>query len=389
MRIIETTKELDAACADLATEPFITVDTEFIRDTTYWPKLCLIQMAGGEHELIVDPLAKGIDLKSFYELMANETVIKVFHAARQDVEIFYHFGDVIPHPLVDTQVAAMVCGFGDSVGYENLIRKTLNIQVDKSSRFTDWSRRPLSDRQLNYALSDVTHLRDAYPKLRDQVAKRNRGTWLEEEMDVLTAADTYTLHPERAWRRLKMRNINRKAQGVLIEVASWREDQAQTRDMPRQRIMKDDAIYEIARQSPKTAEALDQLRGVPNGFARSRHAASLLDAIRKGLEWAPEDLPKIEKQERVPPGLGPIVELLKVLLKRECEIHEVAQKLVASVSDLEQIAANDDADVPAMHGWRREIFGEAALDLKHGKLALSIQGTRRGPQVELIELEKD
>jgi ribonuclease D len=384
--MIETTEALEEACAQLAPHDFIAVDTEFMRDSTYWPKLCLIQVAGGDVEVLIDPLAKGIDLKPFYDLMVNEDVVKVFHAARQDVEIFFHFGGVIPHPLVDTQVAAMVCGFGDSVGYENLIRRTLDIQIDKSSRFTDWSRRPLQDKQLTYAIGDVTHLRDAYPTLRDEVARRDRAHWLEEEMEILTSPDTYQLHPELAWKRLKAGSVKPKSLGVLIEVAAWREEQAQSRDMPRQRILKDDGLYEVARQVPRNADGLDEIRGIPKGFSRSRHAATLIEAVQRGAKTPRDQLPEVRKQERMPPGLGPIIELLKVLLKRECEIHEVAQKLVANVADLERIAADDGADVAAMRGWRRKIFGQAALDLKHGRLSLSVEDTENGPQIQLIEL---
>lgn len=386
MRIITHTGALSEICADLAQEPFVTVDTEFMRDSSYWPKLCLIQIAGRETEFIIDPLADGLDLKPFYDLMANEEVVKVFHAARQDVEIFFHFGGVIPHPLVDTQVAAMVCGFGDSVGYEALIRKVLGVQIDKSSRFTDWSRRPLKDKQLHYALGDVTHLRDAYPVLRDQVEERDRAHWLAEEMDILTSPSTYELHPENAWKRLKVGSVKPRSLGVLMDVAAWREEQAQSRDMPRQRILKDDGLYEVARQAPRSAEALDEIRGIPKGFSRSRHAVTLLEAVSRGLDRPKESLPKSDRPERTPPGLGPIVEMLKVLLKRECEIHEVAQKLVASMSDLEKLAADDKADIPALKGWRRELFGKAALDLKHGRLALSVEDAHNGPQIKLIEL---
>ncbi len=388
MQMIESSQSLADVCLRLAEEEFIAVDTEFLRDSTYWPKLCLVQIASANDEVIIDPLAKDIDLKPFYDLMADEGVVKVFHAARQDVEIFFHFGGVIPHPLVDTQVAAMVCGYGDSVGYESLIRQTLDIQVDKSSRFTDWSRRPLKDTQLDYAISDVTHLRDAYPMIREQVEKRDRGHWLEQEMTVLTSPSTYELHPENSWKRLKTHSVSRRALGVLMEVAAWREDQAQKRDMPRQRILKDDGLNEIARQAPISAEALSELRGIPNGFSRSRHAVSLLEAVKRGAEKPIDDIPKLAKQERLPQGLGPIIEMLKVLLKRECEIHEVAHRLVANVSDLELIAARDDADVPALKGWRREIFGQAALDLKHGRLALSVENAKHGPQIKLIELKK-
>lgn len=389
MKIITTNEALATFCADVAPEDFITVDTEFMRDSTFWPILCLIQVAGGDHEAIIDPLADGIDLRPFYELMADEGVTKVFHAARQDVEIFYHFGGVIPKPMVDTQIAAMVCGYGDSVGYENLIKKTLKIQIDKSHRFTDWARRPLKQAQLDYALGDVTHLKAAWPIMREEIEKRDRVSWMDEEISILENEDTYTLHPENAWKRLKSRGFNKRPLAVLMEVAAWRENQAQTRDIPRGRIMKDDALYEIARHAPKSTADLDDFRAVPKGFSKSRHAATLLEAVQKGLSKPDEDLPKIKKEEPVPPGLGPIIEMLKVLLRRESEIHDVAHRLIANVSDLERIAADDNADVAALRGWRREIFGAAALDLKHGRLALSIEETKGGPQIKLVRVQAD
>lgn len=386
MEIITTTEALEGLCNDLALEPFITVDTEFMRDSTFWPKLCLIQIAGGDLEAIVDPLADDIDLRSFYELMGNEAVTKVFHAARQDVEIFYHFGGVIPKPMVDTQIAAMVCGLGDSIGYETLIKKTLKVQIDKTHRFTDWARRPLKKAQLEYALADVTHLRDAWPILRGEIEKQNRSSWMDEEISILTNEETYQMHPEDAWMRLKNKGFRKRAFAILMEVAAWRESQAQTRDMPRGRILKDDALYEIARHAPQKASDLDEYRAVPKGFSKSRHATTLLQAVDRGRKRPLEELPQIEKAEPLPQGLGPIVELLKVLLRRESEIHGVAHRLIANVSDLEKIAADDKANVPALRGWRSEIFGKAALALKHGQLSLSVEDTKDGPQVKLIDL---
>jgi ribonuclease D len=389
MEIITTTEALEDLCNAVSGEDFITVDTEFMRDSTFWPKLCLIQVAGGDRAAIIDPLADGLDLAVFYELMANEAVTKVFHAARQDVEIFYHFGGTIPKPMVDTQVAAMVCGLGDSVGYENLIKKTLKIQIDKSHRFTDWGRRPLKDAQLEYALADVTHLKDAWPILRDEIEKQDRMSWMDEEVSILTSEDTYSLSPENAWMRLKNRGFKKRSLATLIGVAAWRETQAQTRDMPRGRILKDDALYEIARHAPKTTGDLDDFRAVPKGFSKSRHAATLLEAVATAQQRPLDDLPEMKVQEPIPPGLGPIIELLKVLLRRESEIHGVAHRLIANVSELERIAADDNADVPALRGWRAEIFGKAALDLKHGRLALSVEDTKDGPQVQVVEFEPD
>lgn len=376
MNIITKTAELDPVCQRLSSAGYVTVDTEFMRDSTYWPKLCLIQLAGPEEEHVIDPLSPDIDLGSFYELMANRKVVKVFHAARQDIEIFYHSAKTIPDPLFDTQVAAMVCGFGDSVGYETLVKKLTGGSVDKSSRFTDWSRRPLSDKQVKYAVGDVTHLRTIYEVLARRLTQSNRAHWVTEEMAILQSPDTYSLKPEDSWKRLKMRFRGQRALAVLIEVAAWRERQAQERDMPRARIMKDDAITEIATQTPRSASDLDQLRAVPKGFSNSRSAASLMEAVERGLAMPEADIPVIEGPEPLPSGLGPLVELLKVLLKLKCEEHDVAQKLVANMSDLEQIAAHEEANVPAMKGWRRELFGEDALRLKRAELAIGAKGRR-------------
>lgn len=374
MDIITTTEALEAACATLSKETYVTVDTEFLRDSTYWPVLCLIQVAAPKGDaLIIDPLADGIDLAAFYDLMANTSVIKVFHAARQDIEIFWHEAKTLPDPLFDTQVAAMVCGFGDSVGYENIVKRVTGEQVDKSSRFTDWSRRPLTDKQLRYAAADVTHLRQVYEHLGRKITKSGRAEWVAEEMAILQDPDTYEVKPENAWKRLKLRNRSRKAVAVLMEAAAWRESEAQIRNVPRGRILKDDAIQEVATQAPTSTDALGNLRAVPKGFAQSRHAKSLLDAVQNGLNKPSSEVMMPAAPEQLPQGLGPTVELLKVLLKYKCEAHDVAQKLICNVSDLERIAADDKADVSALRGWRREIFGSDALDLKHGRLCLAIE----------------
>lgn len=377
MEIITETGALEAASRRLATGGFVTVDTEFMRDSTYWPILCLMQMAGpGGEACIIDPLADGLDLAPFYELMRDRNVVKVFHAARQDIEIFYHDAGVIPDPLFDSQVAAMVCGFGDSVGYDTLVRKLTGGTVDKSSRFSDWSRRPLTDRQLKYALQDVTHLREVYTLLAKRLTESGRSRWVAEEMSVLQDPETYELRPEDAWRRLKSRTKGRRALGVLIEVAAWRERQAQERDLPRNRVIKDDALYELANHPPRNLTEMNNLRAVPKGFANSRAASSLIEAVRRGLDMPEDRIPVSNGAPPTPPGIGPLIELLKVLLKMKCEQHDVAQKLVATVADLERIAADDRADVPALSGWRREAFGNAALDLKHGRLAIGMRGKK-------------
>ncbi|HCO92048.1 MAG TPA: ribonuclease D [Alphaproteobacteria bacterium] len=385
MRVITDTAALSDCCNRLAKAEFITVDTEFIRDKTYWPRLCLIQIAGPEDELIVDPLADGIDLAPFYWLMAQESVTKVFHAARQDVEIFFHEGQTIPTPLFDTQVAAMVCGFGDSIGYDNLARKILNVRIDKSSRFSDWARRPLTERQLNYAIQDVTHLRHVYEWLHTKLDENGRSHWLQEEMAILTAPSTYEMHPENAWLRIKARGANRRFLGVLKHVAAWREQAAQDRDIPRNRVLRDEALVEIAGHPPKSIKELGDLRNVPKGVAEGRLGQALLAAILEGVALDEAELPTLPKKPAVTTNNGSLVELMKVLLKRQCEEAGVAPRLVANATDLELIAADDNAPVPALSGWRYELFGQAALNLKHGKLALAANGRK----VRLIELDTE
>ncbi|WP_349368219.1 ribonuclease D [Salinarimonas sp.] len=375
MTPITQTPDLAAACARLAAHPFVTVDTEFMRETTYYPKLCLIQMASPEEAVLVDPLAPGLDLQPFLDLMANTDVVKVFHSARQDLEIVWILGRLIPAPLFDTQVAAMVCGYGDSVSYEQLANDLAKARIDKSSRFTDWSRRPLSEAQLAYALSDVTHLIPVYEALEDKLAETGRRSWLEEEMAILTSPETYASDPESAYRRLAGRVRKAREMGVLIEVAAWREREAQTRDVPRQRVMKDDAVVELAISQPRDATAMGRLRALPNGFERSRQAEGVLAAVKHGLDRDPSTI--VMPERRGGRGqTGSTVDLLKVLLKAVCEEEGVAPKIVATVDDLEAIAESDDADVPALHGWRRELFGEKALALKAGRLMLGLRDGR-------------
>ena len=373
MPILTTTAELSAACKRLAHFDTVTVDTEFMRETTYWPKLCVIQMASPEEAVIVDAMAPDLDLDPFFKLMKNERIIKVFHAARQDIEIVYHLGGLIPHPVFDTQVAAMVCGFGDSISYDQLVQRITGAKIDKSSRFTDWSRRPLSEHQIEYALADVTHLRDVYKALSARLAEQSRTEWVREEMEVLTSPDTYRMEPEHAWKRLKLRVRKPIELAILQELAAWREREAQSRDVPRSRVIKDDAVFEVAQQQPTTAAALGQLRTVPKGFERSRAAEDILAAVKRALALPKDQLPRVPKHRPMPNGNGAAVDLLKVLLKMTSETHGVAAKVIATVDDLEAIAGDDDADVPAMHGWRRELFGEAALKLKRGGIALAVQ----------------
>jgi ribonuclease D len=375
MEMITTTDELAAVCNRLAKHPVITVDTEFLRETTYYPLLCVVQMASADEAVVVDTLAGGIDLKPFFDLMANENVLKVFHAARQDIEIIFHRASIIPHPVFDTQVAAMVLGYGDSIAYDQLVERITGHRPDKTHRFTDWSNRPLTQDQVTYALADVTHLRDVFAALDADLKKRGRSEWVSEEMEILTSPKTYDFHPERAWERLKTRVRKPKELAVLMEVAAWREQEAQSRDVPRSRVLKDDAIGDIATHAPTSLERLAGLRSLPKGFDKSKWGQDIVAAVKRGTARDLSTLPKLDKPRGNANG-GATVELLKVLLRMTSERHAVASKVIATVDDLEQIAADDNADVGALHGWRRELFGEAALALKKGRLALAIDKGR-------------
>jgi ribonuclease D len=382
MDLITTTAELTAFCDRLAKHRVITVDTEFLRETTYYPLLCVVQMASADEAAVIDALAEGIDLKPFFALMADEKVLKVFHAARQDIEIVWHRAGIVPHPIFDTQVAAMALGYGDSIAYDQLVERVTGHRPDKTHRFTDWSRRPLTDEQMHYALADVTHLRDVFAALDADLKKRGRSDWVSEEMEVLTSPRTYDFHPERAWERLKTRVRKPKELAVLIEVAAWREQEAQSRDVPRGRILKDDVVGDVATQAPTSLDKLANLRSLPKGFDRSKWGSDIVAAVQRGLARDVATLPKIEKPRGNTNGAA-IVELLKVLLRMTSERHAVASKVIATVDDLEQIAADDNADVGALHGWRRELFGEAALALKQGRLALAIE------KGKVVKVERD
>jgi ribonuclease D len=371
MHVIKTQNELETAIAALEKSSFVTVDTEFIRETTYWPELCLIQMAAPGVSALVDPLSLDIDLAPFFTLMANEAVTKVFHAARQDIEIVFHLGGLLPHPVFDTQVAAMVCGFGDSVSYDQLVQRITGAHLDKSSRFTDWRHRPLSDKQLEYALADVTHLIEVYQHLKTQLERDNRAHWLNEEMEILTSRETYDPHPDDAWKRLKMRLRKPAELAVVQAVAAWREREARDRNVPRGRVLKDDAIYEVAQQQPRDAAALARLRTVPKGWERSSTATALLEVVNAALTMPKEEMPKLPRFVQAPEGTSAAAELLKVLLRQVAEQEGVAAKVLASGDDIDRIAAEGEAaDVPAMHGWRREVFGDMAVRLVRGEIAL-------------------
>jgi len=384
MTPITTTAELAAFCDKLKGQAFVAVDTEFMRETTYWPRLCLIQAAAASAEAVIDPLAETMDLEPFLEILRDGRILKVFHAARQDVEIFNNL-KAMPRSLFDTQVAAMAAGYGEQIAYDALVRQMLKIEIDKSSRFTDWARRPLSDAQLSYALADVTHLAKLYPLLRKRLEQEGRLGWVSDEMASLTDPSNYDVDPENAWRRLKPRRHTSKYLAVYRAVAAWRERTAQVRDQPRGRILKDEAIDEVATQAPLDADALDRLRSVPKGFSGSRFGPDLLAAVREALKDPDGYAPVIERA-RTPssPAAGAVVELLKVLLKARAEEAGVASKLIATVADLELIANNDQADTAALKGWRREAFGEDALKLKRGELALVLDGAR----VRVVEVRR-
>lgn len=376
MDIIVSTEALAAFCERAARFDFVTVDTEFLRETTYWPRLCLVQVATDDEAVLIDPLADHLDLKPFFALLANPSVTKVFHAARQDIEIFVKLTGAVPHNIFDTQIAASVCGFGDSASYDSLVRAICNVELDKSSRFTDWSARPLSEKQRLYALADVTYLRDIYRELRKQVEQTRRWDWVEDELTVLRSIDTYVVQPEEAWERLKMK-INRPRDLAALKVlAEWRERKAQTTDQPRSRVFKDDALFDLAMQRPTTAEAFDKLRAVPRGFGRSSAAAEIIELL-KGVEAIPKaDLPALPERYRGPSPKGAVGDLIRVLLKSVAEQHGVAARIIATSDEIDALVLDDEADVPALKGWRRKLFGEKALAIKHGRIGLA--ATRKG-----------
>ena len=375
MKIITKTEDLTTFCAQLAKHPFIVVDTEFMRDSTFYSKLCLIQASGPGIEAIIDPLADGIDLSPFLDLMMDENITKVMHAARQDMEIFFALCDGVPAPLFDTQIAAMALGYGDSVGYMALVKGFLGVNLDKGARFTDWSRRPLSNKQLHYALGDVTHLRDIYPRMTAKLTELGRMDWVVEEMQSQLDPALYAFEPENAYKRLKIRNNKQDYLAALKGIAAWREREAQSRNVPRNRILKDDAIYALAQQRPSSREALSKMRGVPRGFERSKSADKLLTSLAHAIKNKESYAPPAPKVQHMPPNLGPTMDMLKTLLRLRSEYKDIAPRLIANASDIEQIAAfGSKADVAALRGWRREAFGQDALDMLDGKIALRLEG---------------
>jgi ribonuclease D len=382
MNVIATTEDLARACERLAAHAYVTVDTEFMRETTFYPKLCLIQVASPAEDLIIDPLAEGLDLEPFFQLLRHERVVKVFHAARQDIEIFWHMARTIPKPLFDTQVAAMVCGYGDQVGYEQLANDLGKARIDKTQRFTDWSRRPLSEAQLSYAQADVTHLRPVYEELAARLAKSGRTSWLSEDLAVLEAPATYETKPEDAWQRLAGRLKKQRDLGVLMEVAAWREREAQKRDMPRQRILRDDALMEVVQARPQNIEALARLRSISQGLERSRAGQALLAAVERGVAIDPKSLPRLDRRSRSA-RQDSTVEFLKVLLKIVSQNTGVASKIIATVGDLEALADGQSQTLAALSGWRGEIFGNLALAAIQGRVALALENG----EPKLIPLE--
>lgn len=378
MNVITEGGPLKDFCARLLEAPFVALDTEFMRETTFWPKLCLIQAAAPGAEAVIDPLAMPpADLAPLWEVTRAPGVTKVFHAARQDLEIFFKLSDgIMPAPLFDTQIGAMACGLGESIAYDALVQHFLKVRVDKSHRFTDWARRPLSGDQLAYALADVTHLRDLYPMMREKLEKSGRTSWVSDELAALTDPDVYDTEPENAWARLKVRRTTKDYLAALRAAAAWRDRLAQQRDVPRARILKDDAIYEIAEQRPRTASAFERLRAVPRGFGNSRMGQELAAALDAALDNAEEYAPVIERAPPPPQNGGATVELLKVLLRHEAENAGVAARLIATSSDLDLIAGDDNADCRALKGWRRDVFGQRALALKHGRIALTLERGR-------------
>lgn len=375
--------DLDYACQRLGEGSFLCVDTEFHRETTYWPELCLIQASCEGYEVIIDPMAEDLDIGPFLTLLADESRPKVFHAARQDMEIFNRLIGHPPRPVFDTQIAAMALGIGDSVSYDNLIQRVLKRRIDKSSQFTDWKRRPLTDKQLNYAMGDVTHLRDAYLAMLERLNDLDRMGWAKAEMADLEDPALYDTSPENAWKRLKMRKPNKEYAAVFASVAGWREEKAQIFNKPRRRILKDDAIQEIADQKPQNEKAFERLRAVPKGFIRSKYAEGLMDAVYAAVSDPAAHAPKLPKRQHNPEMPAGAPEMLKVLLKAVSDEANVVPRLIANAADIERLARGETSeDIAALNGWRFDLFGKKALALLSGKLALSFENG----QVRLFEL---
>lgn len=374
MPIITKSDDVAAFCKELSVHEFVTIDTEFLREKTYYPKLCLVQLSGPDKKArAIDPLVEGIDLSPLFELLANKDILKVFHSGRQDLEIFYNLTGAVVQSFFDTQIAAMVCGYGDSVGYENIVRQVSGYQVDKSSQFTNWSIRPLSDKQITYALGDVTHLCDVYLHLKAELEKRGRTEWVAQEERILNNPDTYANDPYKAWERIKIKSPKAKSLVVLRELAAWREMQARKRDIPKTWVMRDDALSDMANQAPQNKNQLAKIRNVSKEMAEGKTGVQLMKVIAKGLETPRDTWPVPKRKASLSQGAMAMVDILKMLLKVQSAVHDVAPKVIASAADIEAIAQDDNADVPALEGWRRDVFGEDALAVKNGKLAIGLK----------------
>ncbi len=372
--LITSSDELASFCQSVSGNSYVTVDTEFVRERTYYPKLCLVQVAAGDNAAAIDALAPGIDLGPLFDLMLNRDILKVLHSPGQDLSVFHTVMNDVPQPIFDTQIAAMVCGFGEQPAYASLVNELLGEQVDKASQMTDWARRPLTDRQIKYALSDVTHLIKVYEILRERLEASGRTRWVDQEISVLLEPSNYMPEPDEQWRKVRIRRPTRKSLAVLREVARWRERVAQERDRPRAWIIKDDSLAEIAATQPSTIEQLERVRGVTPRFAEGRDGRAILKAIDRALESPESQWPEVPKRNGRPDVSDTLVALLQALLKIRADENDVATGLVANRRELEQIAIDDDADVRALKGWRRDVFGDDALRLKHGKLAITSNG---------------
>ncbi len=381
MQLITDTSELAQFCNEAKSYDFITIDTEFHRETTYWPILCLVQVATTDKAVLIDPMAPAIDLAPLFDLMADQSVVKVFHAARQDIEIFVKLNGAVPTPIFDSQVAASVCGYGDQISYDKLVLAIVGAQIDKSSRFTDWAARPLTDKQKDYALADVTYLRDIYLALAAKLVEQKRQSWMADEQEILNNIGTYIVEPEDAWQKLKFRANRPRDLAAIKVLAAWRESKAQESDRPRRRILKDDAVNELAIQRPKNKQGFDRLRAVTKGFGNSRMGTEIIDILAEVAKIPDNELPKLPERHRGPSPKGPIGDLLRVLVKAVAEREGVASRIIANSDDIDQLVLSDTADIAALSGWRFDLFGKKALALKHGKLALA--ATKNG----IVEVE--
>ncbi len=375
--LITEQRPLEEFCASLKSYEFITVDTEFLREKTYYPKLCLIQVGDPDgNAKAIDPVEGKLDLTPLYDLLFDPNILKIFHAARQDMEIFYNLTGKVVEPLFDTQIAAMVCGYGDSVGYENLVRNITGNGLDKSVQFTNWMNRPLSEKQLNYALGDVTYLVDVYKHLAAELDEQGRTDWVFQEEAILISPATYANDPYESWKRVKIKSPKPKTLAVLRELAAWREKRAQDKDLPKSWVLKDDTLADMAGQMPNNAGQLKKIRNMPGELAENHHGKKLLELIQKAMNSDPKDWPQPTKKKPVPPQVSATIDILRMLLKVQCAEHGVATKLLISTEDLEALAMNDEADIPALHGWRYEVFGEDALAVKKGELAVGLKGAK-------------